>query len=190
MYKRQPFRAAADQERNLVWRRVKFLEGAAVISVTLAKTNQYKERIHEVVLDEVPDSPCCPVSALKRLRRMRGAVGAQPDDFVFQLPLGNSATEGWRLLVKSDFATWFKKRIKDMGLDEKKFMLHGFRRGAISLAVSEEPNLALIKIHSDHVWSYVQIEASRRRSVARVMVEAVDRFGIARAAGEAAGGEA
>ena len=68
-----------------------------------------------------------------------------------------------------------------MGLDDSKFMLHGFRRGAISLAVSEEPNLALIKLQSDHsseaVWSYIELEESRRRSVAKLMVEAVDRAG-------------
>ena len=74
-----------------------------------------------------------------------------------------------------------------MGLDEDAFMLHGFRRGSISLAVSQEPNLALIKIQSDHssdaVWSYIELEEHRRRSIARLMVEAFDRAG-AQAAGQ------
>ena len=182
-----PFRAAADARRNLVWDRVQFRQGAAVISVTLAKTNQFLERTHTIVLQEVPGSPCCPVAALRRLRAVRGEGQARPGDFVFQLPTGNSVEEGWRLLVKTDFLSWFRKRVRDMGLDETLYMLHGFRRGGISLAVSQEPNLALIKLQSDHsseaVWSYIELEESRRRSVARLMVEAVDRAG--RVAGQA-----
>ncbi len=176
-----PFRAAADPRRNLVWSRVQFRQGAAIISVTLAKTNQYLERTHQVVLQEVPGSICCPVAALRRLKPVRGEGQARPDDFVFQLPVGNAVDAGWRLLVKPDFLAWFRKRVRDMGLDENSFMLHGFRRGSISLAVSQEPNLALIKIQSDHnsdaIWSYIELEESRRRSIAKLMVEAFDRAG-------------
>ena len=113
---------------------------------------------------------------------MMGDETPRPDDLVFQLPAGDHPGDGWRLLVKTDFLVWYRRRLRDMGLDDKLYMLHGFRRGGISLAVSEEPNLAIIKLQSDHsseqVWSYVQVEESRRRSVARLMVEAVDRAGF------------
>ena len=59
-------------------------------------------------------------------------------------------------------------------------MLHAFRHGAIALALSEEPNIAMIKLQSNHlsesVWVYSQVEASRRLSVASKMIDALDRF--------------
>ena len=68
-----------------------------------------------------------------------------------------------------------------LACSEKTRLDDPYRRGSISLAVSQEPNLALIKIQSDHsseaVWSYIELEESRRRSIARLMVEAFDRAG-------------
>ena len=177
-----PWAAAADTDRNMVWSRVQFVEGGAKIAVILAKTQQHFRRVHEVVLAEGEGSPFCPVAALRRLKTMRGQpVG--PHDHVFQLPLGQSAAEGWRILVKSDFHSWFKQRISQMNLEADKYMIHGFRHGAVSLAISEEPNLALVKVASDHssdaIWAYAQVAASRKRSVASVMLETVHRVGTA-----------
>ena len=177
-----PWAAAADPDRNMVWSRVVFCEGGAKISVILAKTQQHFRRVHEVVLAERAGSPYCPVAALRRLKAMRGCR-VDPGDHVFQLPLGQSAEDGWRILVKSDFHAWFKRRICQMNLREELYMLHGFRHGAVSLAISEEPNLALVKVASDHssdaIWTYAQVAAARKRSVASVMLDTVHRVGTA-----------
>ena len=67
-----------------------------------------------------------------------------------------------------------------MGLDPRRYLLHGFRHGAISLALVEDPNINMIKIQSDHlsesVWSYAQVDANRRLSVASKMVDALDNY--------------
>ena len=67
-----------------------------------------------------------------------------------------------------------------MGLPADRYLLHGCRHGAISLALAEEPNINLIKIQSDHlseaVWSYAQVDVNRRLSVASKMVDALDNF--------------
>ena len=124
-------------------------------------------------------SPVCPVSALRRLQSMSGPDPPNPAQHVFRLPLGQSADGPWRNMTKLDLNPWFKKRISDMGLDPDRYMLHGFRHGAVSLALCEEPNINLVKVHSDHtsnsIWAYAQIDVSRRVSVAAAMLEEVHR---------------
>ena len=165
-----------------IWDRVHFFEGGAKIVVILAKTQQNFRRTHEVVLREKVGSPFCPVGALRRLRSMSGTrAGGQ--EHVFQLPVGESAAGPWRVMVKTDFHTWFKQRIAQMGLDSDLYMLHGFRHGAVALAIAEEPNLSLVKLASDQssniIWEYAQVDASRRKSVATAMIEAVHQAGTA-----------
>ena len=177
-----PWQAAADTQRNLVWDRVHFFEGGAKILIILAKTQQHFRRVHEVVLHEKVGSPFCPVAALRRLKNMRG-VPVNPNDHVFMLPVGHSADGEWRIFVKTDLLPWFKRRISQMQLDEDKYLLHGFRHGGVCIAISEVPNLALVKIASDHsseaIWSYANVAASKRQSVAAAMLETVHRVGLA-----------
>ena len=171
-----PWAAAADSDRNLIWERVQFTREGAIISVILAKTQQFKRCVHEVVLKEKQGSAYCPVAALRRLKNMKGRP-VSPKEHVFQIPAGRSAADPWRILVKSDFHKWFKHRIAQMSLDPEKYMIHAFRHGAVSLAISEEPNLALVKLASDHaseaIWAYAQVDAARRQSVSAAMLEAV-----------------
>ena len=178
-----PWKAAADKNRNMIWDRVQFFDGGAKIFVILAKTQQHFRRVHEVVLREKVGSQFCPVSALRRLRTMTGAR-ADGQEHVFRLPVGDNAAGPWRILVKADFHTWFKHRITQMRLDSELYMLHGFRHGAVALAIAEEPNLSLVKLASDHssqvIWEYAQVDASRRQSVATAMIEAVHRAELAR----------
>ena len=67
-----------------------------------------------------------------------------------------------------------------MGLPADRYLLHGFRHGAVSLALTEEPNINMVKIQSDHlsdsVWTYAQVDVNRRASVAGKMVDALDNF--------------
>ena len=172
-----PTAGEADSERNLTWERVRFTEFGAVITVTLSKTSQYGQKAHRVVLQEKPGSIFCPVAALHRLREMRGLPAHTLRDHVFQLPVMGG---GWSVLTKPTVNRWFKGRIKAMGLPEDRYMLHAFRHGAIALALAEEPNIAMIKLQSNHlsesVWVYSQVDVSRRLSVASKMVDALDGF--------------
>ena len=173
-----PWAGAADVDRNLVWERVRFTEDGAILSIILAKTQQHMRRVHEVVLKKKEDSVFCPVAALHRLKNMSDRP-VSPRDHVFKLPVGQSAAAPWRILIKSEFNTWFKWRLGQMALDPEKYSIHGFRHGAVSLAISEEPNLALVRLATDHnseaIWAYAQVDAARRRSVSAAMLEAVHR---------------
>ena len=142
-----------------------------------AKTNQYHQRVHRVVLREKIGSVSCPVQALRRLRDMRGIPAPELRGHVFQIP---TRTGGWTLLTKPTVNKWFKGRITAMGLPADRYLLHGFRHGAISLALVEEPNINMVKLQSDHlseaVWCYAQVAVDRRLSVASKMVDALDDF--------------
>ena len=142
-----PSMAEADGDRNLVWERVRFVEGGAVITTVLSKTLQHRQAVHQVSLKECAGSQYCPVAALRRLWALKGGVPA-PRDPVFQVPAGRG---GWRLLLKSDVSRWFSGRISAMGLNAERYLLHGFRHGGIALALSVEPNLALVKLQSAHL---------------------------------------
>ena len=172
-----PTAGEADRERNLTWERVRFTDFGAVISVSLAKTSQYRQKMHRVVLREKPQSVFCPVAALRRLQEMRGLPAHTLRDHVFQLPVPGG---GWSILTKQTVSSWFKGRIRAMGLDDERYMLHAFRHGAIALALAEEPNIAMIKLQSDHlsdsVWTYSQVDVNRRLSVASKMLDALDGF--------------
>ena len=169
--------AEADPLRNLSWDRVKFTEFGAVIFVLYSKTNQFHQRVHRVVLKEKTGSIFCPVQAMKRLRDMRGVPAHLLHDHVFQIP---TRAGGWSLLTKPTVNKWFRGRIEAMGLPRDRYLLHGFRHGAVSLALVEEPNLNMVKIQSDHlsdsVWSYAQVDVNRRLSVASKMVDALDNY--------------
>ena len=171
-----PWTAASDTHRNLVWSRVKFTEDGATLFITLAKTNQHFRRVHQVVLKEKVGSCFCPVAALRRLKNMKNRP-TTPDEFVFQLPTGQSAAGPWKTMVKSTFVSWFRGRLAQMGLEPEKFSAHSFRHGSVSLAIAEEPNLALVRLATDHnsdaIWAYAQVEAAKRRSVSAAMLEAV-----------------
>lgn len=169
-----PTVAEADADRNLVWERVRFIDGGVVISTVLSKTIQHRQTVHQVSLKERPGSQFCPVAALRRLRALKGGAPA-PRDHVFQVPTGAG---GWRLLLKRDMERWFSGRVAAMGLDPDRYLLHGFRHGGIALALSVEPNLALVKLQSAHlsdaIWVYSQVDPRRRLAVADAMVAAVE----------------
>ena len=167
--------AAADKVRNLTWRQVKFIRGGAVLSILLSKTQQYRRKVHQVVLVERPGSPFCPVSAIRRLHQVRGAGVAQPTDHVCMLP---SESGRWNILVKYQFLQWFQARISQMGLRKELYLLHSFHHGGVALAMAEEPNLQQIRLQSNHlsdaVYIYSQLEVGRRMTVATAMLDALD----------------
>ena len=167
--------AAADPVRNLTWDKIRRVEGGVIITVVLSKTNQNRERVHEILLAAAPGSLFCPVQALERLRTMRGVLPA-PTDHVLVLP---SAEGVWSPLCKYHFLKWFRGRLDQMGLDSARFHVHGFRHGSIQLAILSGNDITLIKLHSDHlsdaIMCYSHVEPAKRGVIASSMIEALDR---------------
>ena len=159
-----------DLERQLVWGKIRRTEVGLVISITLSKTIQSRERIQEVPLARHPDPALCPVRALDALVSLRGHHNCGESTTVFQLPDGKG---GWRQMIKPQYEEWFKFRIKQMGLDPSKYMLHGFRHGSIQECFLVEDSVGIVKVTSDHaseaVMVYSGIPAERRMMVSHKM---------------------
>ena len=169
------FPAAVDPVRQLTWDKIRLAPGGVIISILLSKTEQFREKIHEISLVAKPGSRFCPVAALNRLRVVRGAGVARPSDLVLQLPVTDNT---WRPLVKYEFASWFHKRVIRMKLDPALFLLHGFRHGSIAWALLHQNNVTLVQLQSGHmsecIFVYSQIEPERRQLVATAMLDALD----------------
>ena len=169
-----PYPAAACPTRNLTWEKVRRTDNSVILTVVLSKTVQFRERLHEICLTATPGSLFCPVAAFDRLRDLRGGL-ALPSDLVFQLPRPDGS---WRPLTKLDFNRWFRARIADMGLDPRRFLVHGFRHGSISLAMLHHGDITLIRLHSNHlseaIFVYSNIDPAKRTAVSASMVAALD----------------
>ena len=168
-----PYPAALDPKRQLIWKNVRRLGSKGVIlPVLLEKNNQFQERIHHVALAAKPGSPFCPVQALDNLLLLRNGEKCEQDDLVFQLPLGRGA---WRPLVRYEFNAWFSKRVREMGLDPKQYLIHGFKHGGINLALRLEPNLQMVKVTTNHlsdaIFSYSHLPPQDRFQVSEKMVD-------------------
>ena len=170
-----PFPAALDKERQLVWKRVRWVPGGAVISVVKSKTEQFYRKTHQISLVERPNSVFCPVQALRRLRDMRGVGVAKEDDSVFMIP---DDAGGWKILVKYNFESWFKSRMAQMSPNPDAYFLHAFRHGSIALALAVEQNVTLVKLQSNHlsdcIFVYSQVDVDRRKVVTSAMLDALD----------------
>ena len=166
--------AAADVVRNLTWGKIRKVDEGVIITVTLSKTIQSQERVHEIPLAAAPGSLYCPVQALERLHAIRGSPPA-PTDHVLVIP-DNTGT--FSPLVKYQFLKWFRSRLDQMGLDSSKYHIHGFRHGSIQLALLSGNNITLIKLHSDHmsdaIMCYSHVEPEKRGIITKSMITALD----------------
>ena len=106
---------------------------------------------------------------------MRGGRDNIPaDDLVLMLPDGEG---GWKPLCKYELVRWFKLRISQLGLDENKYFLHGFRHGSLAECLAIEPNIALIRVTSNHlsdaIFTYSNIDPNKRFQVSAKMMDSL-----------------
>ena len=170
---------AVDLARNLTWDKVRRVPDGVIITIPASKTIQFRQRLHQIHLVAAPSSIYCPVAALDRLLNMKlGRV--DPGGLVLEIPAEDGS---WQPLNKAIFCKWFRARLTDMGLDSSRYSVHGFRHGSIQLAMLHQPNVTLIRLHSDHVsdaiYCYSNIDPARRSAVSTAMITALDSVGPA-----------
>ena len=72
-------------------------------------------------------------------------------------------------MQRSDFESFFKKRLAKMGLDPTNFGLHGFRHGGLQETMLVEENMGLVAITSDHtsnaILAYSMVPPERRMRI-------------------------
>ena len=155
-----------DTQRQLTWKQIIRYDDGIVIRVTLSKTIQFSQRVHEVAIASSPNSTFCPVRALDKLIELRGADNCAGDSLVFAVP---GAGERWVPLTKTVAAAMLEQQISGMGLDPAKYRFHGFRHGSLQAAVLVEPSLEIIRVQSDHlsdaIHAYTSLPGHKRFGV-------------------------
>ena len=128
--------------KHLCWCDVRFDDKFVILKFRFTKTIQYKQRLLEVPLPYVRDSPFSPASLLYVQRRLYGGTGCGP---VFQY----RDRGGKHIITYRWFLSTFKDVCARMGLDSQTYASHSFRRGGATLALSCNVPKDLIKIQGD-----------------------------------------
>ena len=137
-----------------------------LITVPKSKNNQFGERDHLIPLAAADNELLCPVKAVLSLIDIYGKENCHGNIPVFKIPDGK---DGFTVVQRHKFDWWFRLRLRNMGLDEKAYTLHGFRHAGIQECLLAEGNLALCKLTSDHssdaILEYAFIPPNRRLSI-------------------------
>jgi integrase len=164
-----------DPDRQITWGKVTSHISGLVFKITLSKTNQFKEHVHEVALPNKTGSIFCPVSALHHLYNFRNGVNIGSNDLIFQVPVDGR----WRPLLKRQVVPIFKRQLRRMNLDPSIYGFHSFRHGAIQAAVRSQPSLELIRLQSGHtsdaILVYTAMPGASRMVTGALMLEELSR---------------
>jgi hypothetical protein len=162
---------------------MKKFTGGIVLSIVLAKTIQFSERVHEIALAARPGSVFCPVAALRKLVLLRHGTKTGDGDLIFQIPVNGS----WRPLCKDHVVTILRAQLVKMYLCPTDYSFHSFRHGGLQAAVRAQPNLELVKLQSGHmsdaVHVYTQMPGASRMVTGAKMLELMEREREAQPAG-------
>jgi integrase len=164
-----------DPDRQLTWGKIRRHDAGLVFKITLSKTNQFAEHVHEVSLPHKTRSLFCPVSALSHLFHSRGSQMTGDDDLVFLIPVAGQ----WRPLLKHRVVKIFKRQLRRMNLDPALYGFHSFRHGAIQAAVRSQPSLELIRLQSGHtsdaIMVYTAMPGASRMVTGALMLDELSR---------------
>ena len=148
-------------------RDVTFKKDSITLSLHWSKTNQFGEKVHQVPLIKVKNSPLCPVKAMSN---MLSLVPGKPEDPLFMLPNKRAKL---RPMTYREYQFSIKELINMIGLNPKAFSTHSFRRGGATHAFNSNVPSELIKEHGD--WAsdayllYLQFSFEQKLTVSHAM---------------------
>ena len=169
-------RSSIDLEMILTWGSIQRTPHGIVIFVRKSKTIQFSQRVQKIPLAASPNKDFCPVKALDQLVALYGSDSCTTTSPVFRLP---TSSGGWTPMTKGDYLPFFRSRIKQMGLDPSRYMLHGFRHGGIQECLLVESNFGLCQLTSDHasnaILAYSEVPPERRMGISARINESLAR---------------
>ena len=118
----------------------------ALLNVKHTKTLQFFNRLVQVPLPHIPQSPLCPISALLNLLSLLSGAPSSLSLFSYPLPGG-----GFSHLTYTSFSKLLATVLIESGTSPSQYSGHSFRRGGASFAFSCGIPSDLIKIQGD--WS-------------------------------------
>ena len=155
-----------DPAKQLTRGHIEFREGFAIVKITWAKNLQNQQRVVQVPLFAIDNSPLCPVRALRALLQTPGRK---------HHPLfgtGNKIS-----FTYNQFQTKFRNLLKKAGYRPKAFSSHSIRRGSVNFAYRSGIPESLIAVHgdwcSDAYKTYLSYPLEVRAVVSLKMREAI-----------------
>ena len=112
-----------DVTKQLRRRDIKFHPWGVMIRLRWTKTIQYSERVIDLPLPRLPDSPLCPVQAIFKAFTSSASAPADGPAFVYPCGVGYSA------LTSTVFLNRISACLGAGGVDPGLFSGHSFRRG-------------------------------------------------------------
>ena len=160
-----------DPNKQLTRNHVIFKDKLAILRVTWSKTLQFKQKLLEIPLFAIRESPLCPVTVLQALCNVR-TKGHYP-----LFGTGKKPTFTYHTFHKK-----FRKMLKKAGYREKLFSSHSLRRGSVSFCHKNGIPESLIQVHGD--WAsdcykrYLDFPLEVRAIVSLKMREGIRKAGL------------
>ena len=144
-----------NSDQHLAWHDIKFTDSGALLGIKWSKTRQFKEGAHLIPLPRIPNSPLCPVSAIRHYFTLVPAPSVAP---FFCLP--TDQRPGFTPLTATYFTSSLKRLIVTLGLDAANYSPHSFRRGGATYAYQAGVPEHLIKLRGDWLSDVYQVYLS------------------------------
>ena len=123
-----------------------------ILQLFWSKTDQFQSEIVQLPLPRIPDSPLCPVSALRHMIERVPAPSRAP---LFVLPHHSSMYT----ITHTSFVSYVRSFISTIGLDATQYSGHSFRRGMAQYASSLNGSFPALMIagnwRSSSVYAYL-----------------------------------
>ena len=127
-----------DHKKQLSRNAVSFEQNVAIVGVTWSKTIQFRNKLLEVPLFQIPNSPLCPVTVLRALLSLPGKK---------HHPL--FALRGGIPFTYAQFQRKFKQTLKLAGYNSSLFSSHSMRRGGCAFAHRSGVSESLLQVQGD-----------------------------------------
>lgn len=157
-----PSSSEIDPSQHLTRSSVNFTSDEVILTVYKTKTIQHREKILEVPLPKIRNSPLCPYQALSLSCKL---TPASPASSAFMYMSGHKRVP----LTYSRFLERLKISLTKLGYDSSKYSGHSFRRGGASFALECGIPPELIQIQgdwkSDAYKGYLDPSFKHRKSI-------------------------
>ena len=159
-----------DPVKQMTRGHISFSGDIIIIKATWTKTIQCRERVVEIPIFPIPDSPLCPVTAIRAIMAKKGRR---------HQPLFGSGNRV--LFTYNQFQSKFKKVLTKAGYRASAFSSHSMRRGGTIFAHHSGVPESLIQVHGDWLSNcfkrYLQFPIEIRAVVSLKMRESIIRNG-------------
>ena len=120
-----------------------------IVTLQYSKTIQFRERVHRIQLDAVPEAALCPVRAFTELQRLRAAQPEQIGPVGAVARFGMDADAIWSCEAVLRRLEAVVPRVVSTPHEKGHLTRHSFRRGFVKLAVERGVAPERVMLHGD-----------------------------------------